>query len=61
MPSQAAAGAAIGAATAAASSSPLVTELERTPASFLEPLEFFVSWQGVLTLAYRWAGCSSAP
>lgn len=46
---------------------PLVAELEASQTSLLEPLAFFVSWQGVLTLAYRWvcgAGAlhaSSAP
>ena len=37
----------------------LAAELERTCVSFLEPAAFFVSWQGVLTLAYRcgrWRG-----
>lgn len=32
---------------------PLEAELQRTPASNLQPEAFFVSWQGVLTLAYR--------
>ena len=32
---------------------PLVAELEDSEMSLLEPLAFFVSWQGVLTLAYR--------
>ncbi|KAL4423042.1 hypothetical protein ABPG77_002076 [Micractinium sp. CCAP 211/92] len=32
--------------------SPLVGELEAAVASCLEPAAFFVSWQGVLTLAY---------
>ena len=27
--------------------------IQRTPSSLLEPLTFFVSWQGVPTLAYR--------
>lgn len=27
-----------------------------TPACLLRPLRFFVSWQGVLTLAYRCGG-----
>jgi hypothetical protein len=27
--------------------------IQRTPTSLLEPLTFFVSWQGVPTLAYR--------
>lgn len=30
-------------------------ELAATAASYLEPNAFFVSWQGVLTLAFRWA------
>ena len=30
----------------------LVRELEATPACTLTPLAFFVSWQGVLTVAY---------
>lgn len=40
-------------AGSAATLPPLVAELEQTPTSFLEPAAFFVSWQGVLTLAYR--------
>jgi hypothetical protein len=32
---------------------PLLSELEQASPSFLEPAAFFVSWQGVLTLAYR--------
>ena len=32
---------------------PLVSELEQASPSYLEPSAFFVSWQGVLTLAYR--------
>jgi hypothetical protein len=36
--------------------SPLAAELEATATSFLAPHAFFVSWQGVLTLAYRLVG-----
>ena len=32
----------------------LERELAATAASFLQPSAFFVSWQGVLTLAFRW-------
>ncbi|PSC69962.1 plastid ribosomal S6 [Micractinium conductrix] len=38
---------------AAPAVAPLVGELEATAASYLEPEAFFVSWQGVLTLAFR--------
>lgn len=31
----------------------LITELEQSQISLLEPLAFFVSWQGVLTLAFK--------
>ena len=31
----------------------LDAELQRSTVSYLEPHAFFVSWQGVLTLAYR--------
>lgn len=34
-------------------STPLVGELEQTVTSYLQPLAFFISWHGVLTLAYR--------
>lgn len=27
------------------------------PCSYLQPLSFFVSWQGVLTLAYKYGAC----
>ena len=33
--------------------SSLIQELERTPTSYIEPHAFFISWSGVLTVAYR--------
>ena len=44
-------------ATTAADAPPTVEALvRRTPRTHLTPLAFMVSWQGVLTLAYRWGG-----
>lgn len=31
---------------------PLIQQLEQTPTSYMEPYAFFVSWRGVLTLAF---------
>jgi hypothetical protein len=39
--------------TVATAPSPLEELLSKTPTSFLQPYCFFVSWQGVLTLAFR--------
>lgn len=39
--------------TVATALSPLEELLSKTPTSFLQPYCFFVSWQGVLTLAFR--------
>lgn len=49
--------------TVATAPSELEELLSKTPTSFLQPYCFFVSWQGVLTLAYRCSlshACTSA-
>ena len=43
-------------ATDTSASALLPPVLEQARPSYLEPCAFFVSWQGVLTLAYRYAG-----
>ena len=32
---------------------PLEVMVKAAPSCYIEPFQFFVSWQGVLTLAYR--------
>jgi hypothetical protein len=41
------------ATAASTAATPLLRELEATPISYLHPAAFFVSWHGVLTLAFR--------